>query len=230
MSTIATTNLKNPSAGSNNIVLDSAGRVGMGSSSPINRLTIRASSDDGIALTRPSNQSIAHLLISTTEGGGDAYSVKYDTSNNNQIFSTFLAGGTGGNFIFRTGTSAAADAFQIANDGSMSAVVPGGSTLYPASFCRAWVNFNGTGAVAIRASYNVSSITDNGVSDYTVNFTNALADANYSAVGIAGSTAGTSAQMLVPGGAQTTTTCRLQSYVYNASTSDPSYVSVAIFR
>jgi len=44
---------------------------------------------------------------------------------------------------------------------------------------KAWVNFNGTGTVAIRASLNVSSITDNGTGDYTVNFTNALADANY---------------------------------------------------
>ena len=44
----------------------------------------------------------------------------------------------------------------------------------------AWVNFNGTGTVAINASYNVSSITDNGTGDYTVNFTNAMTDANYS--------------------------------------------------
>jgi hypothetical protein len=44
--------------------------------------------------------------------------------------------------------------------------------------CRAWVNFNGTGTVAIRASGNVSSITDNGTGDYTVNFTTALPDAN----------------------------------------------------
>ena len=46
--------------------------------------------------------------------------------------------------------------------------------------CRAWVNFNGTGTVAIRASGNVSSITDNGTGDYTVNFTTAMPDANYS--------------------------------------------------
>lgn len=45
--------------------------------------------------------------------------------------------------------------------------------------CKAWVNFNGTGTVAIRASGNVSSITDNGTGDYTVNFTTAMADANY---------------------------------------------------
>lgn len=50
---------------------------------------------------------------------------------------------------------------------------------------KAWVNFNGTGTVAIRASFNVSSITDNGVGDYRVNFTTALADANYSTVGMA---------------------------------------------
>ena len=47
--------------------------------------------------------------------------------------------------------------------------------------CRAWVNFNGTGTVAIRASFNVSSITDNGTGNYTVNFTTAMPDANYAA-------------------------------------------------
>lgn len=48
--------------------------------------------------------------------------------------------------------------------------------------CRAWVNFNGTGAVAIRAAGNVSSITDNGAGQYLVNFTTPMADANYGAV------------------------------------------------
>lgn len=45
--------------------------------------------------------------------------------------------------------------------------------------CRAWVNFNGTGTVAIRGSGNVSSISDNGTGDYTINFTTAMPDANY---------------------------------------------------
>lgn len=49
---------------------------------------------------------------------------------------------------------------------------------------KAWVNFNGIPTVAIRASYNVSSITRNGTGDYTVNFTNAFADANYSVTAI----------------------------------------------
>lgn len=44
---------------------------------------------------------------------------------------------------------------------------------------KAWVNFNGTGTVAIRASHNVSSITDNSAGNYSVNFSTAMADANY---------------------------------------------------
>ena len=59
----------------------------------------------------------------------------------------------------------------------------------PTNSVKAWVNFNGTGTVAIRASMNVSSITDNGVGDYTVNFTTALADANYSSASFAGDAA-----------------------------------------
>jgi hypothetical protein len=48
---------------------------------------------------------------------------------------------------------------------------------------KAWVNFNGTGTVAIRDSFNVSSITDNGTGDYTINFTTAMPNANYAVVG-----------------------------------------------
>jgi hypothetical protein len=50
------------------------------------------------------------------------------------------------------------------------------------TFCRAWVNFNGTGTVAIRASFNVSSITDHGTGDYTVNMTTAMPDVNFGQV------------------------------------------------
>ena len=64
-----------------------------------------------------------------------------------------------------------------------SAQVPTISGTAPLYMCRAWVNFNGTGTVAIRASGNVSSITDNGTGDYTVNFTTAMADADYTVNG-----------------------------------------------
>lgn len=59
----------------------------------------------------------------------------------------------------------------------LSGAQSGSAPIYGA---RAWVNFNGTGTVAIRASGNVTSITDNGTGDYTVNFTTAMSDANYS--------------------------------------------------
>jgi hypothetical protein len=54
---------------------------------------------------------------------------------------------------------------------------------FSSQLAKAWVNFNGTGTVAIRDSYNVSSITDSGTGDYTINFSTALNNSNYSAVG-----------------------------------------------
>ena len=50
------------------------------------------------------------------------------------------------------------------------------------TLARAWVNFNGVGTVAIRDSFNVSSITDNGTGDYTINFTTPMSNSNYSVV------------------------------------------------
>lgn len=55
--------------------------------------------------------------------------------------------------------------------------VTGAAPMYA---CRAWVGFDGTGTPAIRASGNVSSITDNGVGDYTLNFATPMSNANYS--------------------------------------------------
>ncbi len=61
-----------------------------------------------------------------------------------------------------------------------SAQVQAVSGTAPLYFTRAWVNFAGTGTPAIRASGNVTSITDNSTGEYTVNFTTAMPDANYS--------------------------------------------------
>jgi hypothetical protein len=94
------------------------------------------------------------------------------------------------------------------------------------------VNFNGTGTVAIRASFNVTSITDNGTGDYTVNFTTALADANYSAqvwAATSGSTGffvGTQASATVP----TSSALRIVTRNNSQAANDIDYVQVAIFR
>lgn len=93
---------------------------------------------------------------------------------------------------------------------------------------RSWVNFNGTGTVAIRASYNVTSITDNGVGDYSVNFTTALADANYSATALAQNTTNNFGVCLE---SQTTAALRLSTRnTSNAVLFDCAIICVAILR
>ena len=72
-----------------------------------------------------------------------------------------------------TGTMATAESTLVQFNASGSA---------PVYAARAWVNFNGTGTVAIRASGNVSSITDNGTGDYTVNFTASMQDTSYATI------------------------------------------------
>lgn len=97
---------------------------------------------------------------------------------------------------------------------------------------KAWVNFNGTGTVAIRAAFNVSSITDNGVGDYTVNFTTALADANYAMAGnqLGGATSpGSGARALCPL-TFNTSSLRVIDTAGTGAAEDSLYVTVAIFR
>jgi len=94
--------------------------------------------------------------------------------------------------------------------------------------CKAWVNFNGTGTVAIRASYNVSSITDNGTGDYTVNFTNAMPDANYSAVGTTGPKGSNSESFTIFSYA--TSSVRVNTSSGAALSGDTANNNVAIFR
>ena len=99
--------------------------------------------------------------------------------------------------------------------------------------CRAWVNFNGTGTVAIRASGNVSSITDNGTGDYTVNFATAMPDANYNAVfGVRGAPAsGRAVTEQHDSALRSTTQLRIYTLILNSgATADSEVVSVSIFR
>ena len=93
----------------------------------------------------------------------------------------------------------------------------------------AWVNFNGTGTVAIRASYNVSSITDGGTGVYTVNFTNALSDTNYCPTINGGNGSGGSCSGLLFTSAPTTTACGVATLNSAGSFTDREYVCVAVF-
>jgi hypothetical protein len=95
---------------------------------------------------------------------------------------------------------------------------------------KAWVNFNGTGTVAIRRSFNVSSITDNGTGDYTVNFTTAMEDANYSWAGSSQWIAGATVRAIFTNASSTPTTSALRVQNSNyVSAEDPLYASVVVF-
>lgn len=194
--------------GTTNVTVTAAGDVGFGTNSPIQKVHIAGS---------------GNMYAS---GGATWY--------------------TGGDLFIRAGTSGALrlgandtnDLMRLASNGQQSSVVPGGGTLYPAFNSRAWVNFNGTGTVAIRASGNVSSITDNTTGDYTVNFTTAMPDTNYALTFGGTGNPSTPSSSCFAGGIRTdvsptTSTVRFVCGSVGTSggiTQDPQIVNVSIFR
>lgn len=136
-------------------------------------------------------------------------------------------------FKTMAGGGAAAERMRLTSTGNLQ-FNSGYGSVATAYGCRAWVNFNGTGTVAIREDGNVTSITDNGTGDYTVNITTALPDANYCPVTTlkpqsgASSTNGKVANIRYDTNLATTS-CR----VFCNSTGgaeDMDIISVAIFR
>ena len=126
----------------------------------------------------------ANLITTTAEGGAgaaDSSTVIYSTAARTNVAYRVLG-------IIRS-TQATAGTWATApsliqgygGNGALQTAfaAPGAAPMYA---CRAWVNFDGTGTVGIRASGNVSSITDNGTGNYTINFTTAMPDANYAVV------------------------------------------------
>lgn len=105
----------------------------------------------------------------------------------------------------------------------------------PVYAARAWVNFNGTGTVAIRASGNVSSITDNGAGDYTINFATAMPDVNYSVTGTISSNSNSTFTVSTVAGRtfNLVGSVKVVTAFANAGNNnffDPDDVSIAIFR
>ena len=112
-------------------------------------------------------------------------------------------------------------------DSASLVTISGTAPLY---MCRAWVNFNGTGTVAIRASGNVSSITDGGVGVYTVNFTTNMVDANYSVNGVPFDNGILCSNTLSVSSALVVTRLGQVGAFPTGALTDYSTVSVAIFR
>lgn len=97
---------------------------------------------------------------------------------------------------------------------------------------KAWVNFNGTGTVAIREQFNVSSITDLGTGAYEVNFMTLLQDENYVPVSMSTSSSGETQprQITYKGTTKTTSTLTVVSETDNGTNFDPEFAFVVIFR
>jgi hypothetical protein len=198
--------------------IDTSGNVGIGTSSPANKLHVAGN----VTLADYGNIGATNNNAGISLTGGSA------TNNGGQINlrGGSFSGNTSGIEFITAGTERA----RIDSNGQQSSVIPGGSTLYPEYKCRAWVNFNGTGTVAIRASGNVSSITDNGTGDYTLNFTTAMPDANYGFASM-GRQDGANAAFMAPG-TSTTSSFRFQTYNEQSPPQlrDFNPAAVAIFR
>lgn len=158
--------------GSGQFYKDTSGNVGLGTTSPAKKLHING------------DLMIANGTSSTAYFSDDYYkyiTVAPSTGDYLAICQNPFASGIQLGF----GTSGAPATFvpkvTITSGGTLQ-FDSGYGSVATAYGCRAWVNFNGTGTPAIRASGNVSSITDNGTGDYTLNFSTSLTDANYSPV------------------------------------------------
>ena len=95
---------------------------------------------------------------------------------------------------------------------------------------KAWVNFNGTGTVAIRDNFNVSSITDSGTGVYTANFTTAMANANYASVVSTGNNDKGRYGIMIDSDDKTTSGCKIFGFQTSTGSSlDSEEVSLAVF-
>jgi hypothetical protein len=113
----------------------------------------------------------------------------------------------------------------------ITTLVTSGTQKYHPGTCKGWVNFNGTGTIAITQSYNVTSLTDNGVGDYSINWTTSFSAANY-AVLVTGkrSAAGGGYGAIQSSTSIATGSVRIETWDNNgASTADHNPVCVAAF-
>jgi len=162
------------------------------------------------------------VKIQGNASGTGEFTIAAPNSNTNRTLTLPDATGTiittaGGAAI--SGTTGSFSGDLSFNSGYGSAAVAYG--------CRAWVNFNGTGTVAIRASGNVTSITDNGTGDYIVNFSTSMPDSNYSVVAL-GNTGSNNGYMTLVSTASGS--CNIITRTSSAIGPDGTIICAAVFR
>ena len=196
--------------------LDSSGNVGIGTSSPSEKLHVVGSiASSGVFIPLNSTTAIGYIGNSNPITGGSSTNIGLRAE---------------ADMLFATGGST--ERMRITSAGLLQ-FNSGYGSVATAYGCRAWVNFNGTGTVAIRASGNVTSITDNGTGSYRVNFTTNMPDVNYCAVSNArNSSSGSTNVNASQGGTgqsdQTTSSFPIVTVV--GSDTDMAWVFGAVFR
>ena len=178
-------------------------------------------------------------LNAATGGGSVSLSAPNSTTSNADVTLTLPVDDGDANEFLQTNGSGTLSFAVPANLGT-AATASGTNLQFNSGYgsvataygCRAWVNFNGTGTVAIRASGNVSSITDNGTGDYTVNFTTAMPDANYATTSINDTPTWISDGLIGIGTAAAGSVQIRSTYIYDTSRGsyDQDQVNVAVFR
>jgi hypothetical protein len=221
--------------------IDSDGDIGIGIDSPAAPLHVRRSTATTDAVTQilridsqssgtPSNgigvgiEFATETAAGNTEVGATIEAITTDVTSTSEDFDL--------SFKTMAAGAAAAERMRVKSTGDFQ-FNSGYGSVATAYGCRAWVNFNGTGTVAIRESGNVSSITDNGTGNYTVDFATAMPDANYSAH--VSFNPYTIASRPVPAGYTTSTSgvsvqTRVSNTAWTTSVIDYPDISVAIFR
>jgi hypothetical protein len=190
--------------GTEQMRITSGGDVGIGTTSPASKLSVFKTSSVQIQAT---TGTVDFRIQSIDAAGAYVGSV----SNHELLFTT--------NNVAR---------LKIDTSGSQFSVNPGTSTFYPQYACRAWVNFNGSGGATIRAAGNVSSVTYGGTGIYTINFSTAMPDANYSPQASV-SNRSTAQDAITQFNTPSTTSIGMDNYESGVR-ADNSYIYVAVFR
>jgi hypothetical protein len=213
------------------------GNVGVGTASPFPSTAHPSASQLRVGLTgNYFSQNSAGLGISGASLIDNAY-IKSSTGDFAYITSAKASrtSAQSGGVVFQvsTGTDTADTAVSFTTQATITSAGllqfnSGYGSVATAYGCRAWVNFNGTGTVAIRASGNVSSITDNGTGNYTVNTTTAMTDTNYAVFFSQGDSVAN--QGYISRTASSTSTVQFRTFNSALTLTDTDPVYVSIFR